>query len=215
MPTHPDVQAFLRGPSETYTVYGLNGIGHARNFVGRYCSGTITSTGSTSGYSGSGSRSGSGFSVRGVAGGIGQKAYVQLTKTKACYQSLLKAYEDDQREKTMVMELLAASGSCPAGADAGAGAGGAIIAIAGAASTATAGAIAGAIDGAVPATISVTATSTSASASSLSAILKHNKENNRNCNDDNDDDDDDVVIVAVKKQRTAASDNSLGIDLTL
>jgi hypothetical protein len=92
MPSHPDVERFLRGPNQSYTVRGLNGITHARNFAAKYCNGNAVKDG---------------YSMRSTdVGGTGQNAYVTMMKTKPAFDTALQSFNEEKREKKMLLNLL-------------------------------------------------------------------------------------------------------------
>jgi hypothetical protein len=91
MPSHPDVERFLRGPDQSYTVRGLNGISHARNFAAKYCNGNVKD----------------GYSLRSTnVGGTGQNAYVTMLKTKTAFEKSMEKFKEEQSEKKMLLTLL-------------------------------------------------------------------------------------------------------------
>lgn len=91
MPTHPEVERFLRSDAQAFTVHGLNGIKHARNFVSKYCSSRATEEG---------------YSISGSAGGTGSGAFVQITKTRAYFDSTMSQYNEKQLERERLQALL-------------------------------------------------------------------------------------------------------------
>jgi len=81
MPTHIDVQQFLRGPQQSYIVRELNGISHARNFANKY-GGHKTH-----------------YSATMIPGtGTGKHATVHITKTRDYYNASLALFESNKRE---------------------------------------------------------------------------------------------------------------------
>lgn len=90
MPSHLDVQNFLRGPNPSYVVRGLSGISHARNFRHRYCNGQVQN----------------GFSMSGHEGGRGNSAWVELTKTKNYFAEVKKQFRAGMEERKKLMQLL-------------------------------------------------------------------------------------------------------------
>eukprot|EP01036_Dinobryon_divergens_P030624 gene30624-39894_t len=91
MPTHPEVERFLRSDAQSFTVHGLNGIKHARNFVSKYCNSRATE---------------GGYSISGSAGGTGSGAFVQITKTRTYFDSIMSQYNDKQLERERLQALL-------------------------------------------------------------------------------------------------------------
>ena len=90
VPTHPEVERFLRSDGQTFTVHGLNGINHARNFVSKYCNNRVAD----------------GYSITGTPGGRGSGAFVEITKSKAYFNSEMAHYKEKQQERARLQALL-------------------------------------------------------------------------------------------------------------
>jgi hypothetical protein len=90
MPTHPEVELFLRSEKECFTEDGLTDIRHARNFVNKYCTGGYIN----------------GYSIRGEAGGRGNGAFVNIHKTHSAFKEQLRCYSENQEERSRLKALL-------------------------------------------------------------------------------------------------------------
>ena len=98
LPDQPDVEDFLRGPSETYNVTNFNSSKDARRFCDYYCTGAVKN----------------GYSMRGER----CRRDVLVAKTKAYFETLKQAFATDQAERSLLRSLLDAAGSENAGAGA-------------------------------------------------------------------------------------------------
>lgn len=103
--SYPQVQAFLRGPGETFTLSGcFSGIADARKAV---CE--LLGKSSRYGYGssfGQGSCIESSYSISAEARGTGRNAHVVIRKTQAWHQAQVKHKEGHQQELQAVSQLL-------------------------------------------------------------------------------------------------------------
>ncbi|WVQ98303.1 hypothetical protein IAU59_005426 [Kwoniella sp. CBS 9459] len=89
----PEVQRFFRSRDRTMTLYGFDGIGHARNFCNKY------------------QKEGLNASYTLSPGGIGKKAFVEITKTEG------ESNKRKRMSEILKEELPLLKAICPEGAD--------------------------------------------------------------------------------------------------
>ncbi|EQC25460.1 hypothetical protein SDRG_16679 [Saprolegnia diclina VS20] len=94
LPSHPRVQDFLRGPTQTMTEVGFNGIAHARNFANKYF--------------GAGVNRVTGASAMAEPYGTGQNARCDITKTDSYYKASLVKWKQRRDEGIALRQLLSA-----------------------------------------------------------------------------------------------------------
>jgi hypothetical protein len=76
------VNSFLQGDQESYSFYDVNGIGHARNWSNKYF-GSLAA----------------GYSATAVPVGVGQNAYMTVTKTNHAHNEEVQQKFKTQAEK--------------------------------------------------------------------------------------------------------------------
>ncbi|EQC25571.1 hypothetical protein SDRG_16589 [Saprolegnia diclina VS20] len=88
LPARPDVQAFLRGPTQRMVVSGFSGIAQARTFASMYFSKSDN------------------ISVTTTTFGTGKNARCEVIKTRAVFEETLRAWEQLHKEGKKLRELL-------------------------------------------------------------------------------------------------------------
>ncbi|OQR86622.1 hypothetical protein ACHHYP_10350 [Achlya hypogyna] len=97
--SHPQVQAFLRGPTERMTECGFNGIAHARNFAAKYFDGRVNAI--------------TGASANATPLGTGKNARCDIVKTQAYHDAATAAWHRHKREAEALRQLLMATAAPP------------------------------------------------------------------------------------------------------
>ncbi|MCO5570167.1 hypothetical protein L7F22_023885 [Adiantum nelumboides] len=91
LPTHREVEAFLRGPLEKFTYFGdFNGVKHARNFGNKYFD-----------YGMSGC-----YSATAQEGGKGKAAYCEIVKTRRVFEEMKRQWAAGRQELAMLQSKL-------------------------------------------------------------------------------------------------------------
>ncbi|CAM6100716.1 unnamed protein product [Calypogeia fissa] len=89
LPEYPDIERFLRGPTQTFMHTGFQRIAEARDFCENYCKTTKAN-----------------YSVIGSPGGQGPKSFLEIRKTRRFYEADLENWRKKQEElKRCKLEL--------------------------------------------------------------------------------------------------------------
>ncbi|CAM6088096.1 unnamed protein product [Calypogeia fissa] len=82
LPEYPDIETFLRGPTETFILAGFSRIAEARAFCETYCNNTTKA----------------GYSVIGTIGGRGHDSFCEITKTRNFFEADQEKWHYKQEE---------------------------------------------------------------------------------------------------------------------